>query len=157
MESYYQFVHGYYLNDGPRRIPPFAIPMVICDSASGAMAIDCNLRGPNFAPVSACAAAADAIGLAYQAIKLGQAKAFVVGGSEATVHLVGILTFDRLGAMSHRNGNPAEACKPFDKNRDGIVMGEGAAALIVEDLEFAQARGAKILAEAVGYGARADR
>ena len=130
--------------------------MVICDSASGAMAIDWNLRGPNFAPVSACAAAADAIGLAYQAIKLGQAKAFVAGGSEATVHLVGILAFDRLGAMSHRNGDPAGACKPFDKNRDGIVMGEGAAALIVEDLEFAQARGAKILAEIVGYGATSD-
>ena len=124
---------GYYQSEGPRRIHPFAIPMVICDSASGAMAIDWNLRGPNFAPVSACAAAADAIGLAYQAIKLGQAKAFVAGGSEATVHLVGILAFDRLGAMSHRNDDPAGACKPFDKNRDGIVMGEGAAALIVED------------------------
>ena len=156
MESYYQFVFSYYQGAGPRRIHPFAIPMVICDSAAGAMAIDWNLRGPNFAPVSACAAAADAIGLAYQAIQLGQAKAFVAGGSEATVHLVGILAFDRLGAMSHRNGDPAGACKPFDKNRDGIVMGEGAAALIVEDLEFAQARGAKILAEIVGYGATSD-
>jgi len=156
MESYYQFVYGYYQSDGPRRIHPFAIPMVICDSASGAMAIDWNLRGPNFAPVSACAAAADAIGLAYQAIQLGQAKAFVAGGSEATVHLVGIMAFDRLGAMSHNNADPAGACKPFDKNRDGIVMGEGAAALIIEDLEFAQARGAQILAEVIGYGATSD-
>jgi len=156
MESYYQFVQAYHQTEGPRRIHPFAIPMVICDSASGAIAIDRNLRGPNFAPVSACAAAADAIGLAYQAIRLGQAKAFVVGGSEAAVHFVGILAFDRLGAMSHRNDDPVGACKPFDKNRDGIVMGEGAAALVVEDLEFAQARGAKILAEVVGYGATSD-
>jgi 3-oxoacyl-[acyl-carrier-protein] synthase II len=80
----------------------------------------------------------------------------VAGGSEATAHLVGILTFDRLGAMSHRYGDPAGACKPFDKNRDGIVMGEGAAALIVEDLHFAQARGAKIPAEIVGYGATSE-
>jgi 3-oxoacyl-(acyl-carrier-protein) synthase len=130
--------------------------MVICDSASGALAIDWNLRGPNFAPVSACAAAADAIGLAYQAIKLGQAKAFIAGGSEASIHLVGILAFDRLGAMSHNNDQPAGACRPFDKNRDGIVMGEGAAALMVEDREFAQARGAQILAEVVGYGATSD-
>jgi 3-oxoacyl-[acyl-carrier-protein] synthase II len=156
MESYYQFVRDYHETAGPRRIHPFAIPMVICDSASGAIAIDWTLRGPNFAPVSACAAAADAIGLAYQAIKLGQAKAFVVGGSEAAVHFVGILAFDRLGAMSHRNDDPVGACKPFDKNRDGIVMGEGAAALVIEDLEFALARGAKILAEVVGYGATSD-
>jgi 3-oxoacyl-(acyl-carrier-protein) synthase len=87
---------------------------------------------------------------------LGQAKAFVVGGSEAAVHLVGILAFDRLGAMSHLNADPVGACKPFDKHRDGIVMGEGAAALVVEDLQFAQARGAKILAEVVGYGATSD-
>jgi 3-oxoacyl-[acyl-carrier-protein] synthase II len=156
MESYYQSVRNYYQTEGPRRIHPFAIPMVICDSASGALAIDWNLRGPNFAPVSACAAGADAIGLAYQAIKLGQAKAFVVGGSEAAVHFVGILAFDRLGAMSHRNNDPTGACKPFDKQRDGIVMGEGAAALLIEELEFAQARGAKILAEVIGYGATSD-
>jgi beta-ketoacyl-acyl-carrier-protein synthase II len=156
MQSYYQFVLDYHQTEGPRRIHPFAIPMVICDGAAGAMAIDWNLRGPNFAPVSACAAAADAIGLAYQAIKLGQAKAFVAGGSEASVHFVGILAFDRLGAMSQRNDDPAGACKPFDKNRDGIVMGEGAAAVILEDLEFAQARGARILAEVIGYGATSD-
>ncbi|NTU62259.1 MAG: hypothetical protein HGB05_02380 [Chloroflexi bacterium] len=114
------------------------------------------MRGPNFAPVSACAAAADAIGLAYQAIKLGQAKAFITGGSEASIHLVGILAFDRLGAMSHNNDNPAGACRPFDKTRDGIVMGEGAAALVVEELEFAQARGATILAEVAGYAATSD-
>ena len=156
MESYYQFIMDFYRTEGPRRIHPFAIPMVICDSASGAMAIDWNLRGPNFAPVSACAAAADAIGLAYQAIKLRQAKAFIAGGSEAGVHFVGIQAFDRLGAMSRNNADPSGACKPFDKKRDGIVMGEGAAALIVEELEFAKARGAKILAEVIGYAATSD-
>ena len=155
-ESYYQFVQDYWQGACPRRIHPFAIPMVICDGGAGALAIDWNLRGPNFAPVSACAAAADAIGLAYQAIKLGQAKAFITGGSEASIHLVGILAFDRLGAMSHNNDDPAGACKPFDKTCDGIVMGEGAAALVVEELEFAQARGATILAEVAGYAANSD-
>jgi 3-oxoacyl-[acyl-carrier-protein] synthase II len=156
MESYYQFVQDYHRPEGPRRIHPYAIPMVICDSAAGAIAIDWSLRGPNFAPVSACAAGADAIGLAYQAIKLGQAKAMVAGGSKAAVHFVGILAFDRLGAMSRNNADPAGACKPFDKKRDGIVMGEGAAAVMVEELEFAQARGANILAEVIGYAATSD-
>jgi 3-oxoacyl-[acyl-carrier-protein] synthase II len=155
LDSYTQFVQDYY-REGAKRIHPFAIPMVICDSPAAAMAIDWNLRGPNFAPVSACAAAADAIGLAYQAIKLQQAKAFIVGGSEGSIHLAGILAFDRLGAMSRNNADPAGACKPFDKHRDGIVMGEGAAALVVEELEFAQARGAKILAEVIGYAATSD-
>ncbi len=153
--SYTQFVLDYSRN-GTARIHPFAIPMVICDSPAAAIAIDWNLRGPNFAPVSACATAADALGLAYQALQLGQARAFVAGGSEATIHLAGFLAFDRLGAMSRNNGDPAGACKPFDKNRDGIVMGEGAAALIVEELEFARARGAHILAEISGYAATSD-
>ena len=155
LDSYTQLVQDYD-RDGARRIHPFAIPMVICDSPAAAMAIDWNLRGPNFAPVSACAAAADAIGLAYQAIKFQQAKAFIAGGSEGSIHLAGILAFDRLGAMSRNNADPAGACKPFDKNRDGIVMGEGAAALIVEELEFAQARRAQILAEVIGYAATSD-
>lgn len=155
MQSYTDLVQGYQ-RDGAKRIHPFAIPMVICDSASCAMAIDWNLRGPNFAPVSACAAAADAIGLAYHALQLGQAQAMIAGGTEATIHLAGFLSFDRLGAMSHNNADPAGACKPFDKNRDGIVMGEGAAALVLEELTFAQARGAHILAEVIGYGATSD-
>jgi 3-oxoacyl-[acyl-carrier-protein] synthase II len=155
LESFTQFVQGYQ-REGARRIQPFAIPMVICDSCAAAMAIDWNLRGPNFAPVSACAAAADAIGLAYQAILLNQAKAFIAGGSEATMHLGGFLAFDRLGAMSRNNADPAGACKPFDKNRDGIAMSEGAAALVLENLDFARARGATILAEIIGYGATSD-
>jgi 3-oxoacyl-[acyl-carrier-protein] synthase II len=114
------------------------------------------LRGPNFAPVSACSAGADAIGLAYQAIRLGQAKAMVCGGSETPILLIGIGAFDRLGAMSHNNDHPKEACRPFDKDRDGLVMGEGAATLILEDLDFALARGAKPLAELIGYGCTSD-
>ncbi len=155
LDSYTQFIQGYN-TEGAKRIHPFAIPMVICDSPAAAMAIDWNLRGPNFAPVSACAAAADAIGLAYQAILLHQAKAFIAGGSEATMHLAGFLAFDRLGAMSRNNADPAGACKPFDKNRDGIVMGEGAAAVVIEELEAAQARGARIYAEVIGYAATSD-
>jgi beta-ketoacyl-acyl-carrier-protein synthase II len=155
LDSFYQMIVDYQ-RDGLRRIHPFIIPMVICDSAPGVMAIEWNLRGPNFAPVSACAAAADAIGLACQAIALGQAKAFVTGGSEAPLGLPGMVAFDRLGAMSHNNDNPAGACRPFDKNRDGIVMSEGAAAVIVEELEFAQTRGAHILAEIVGYASTSD-
>ena len=155
LESYYQMMMDYQ-RDGLKRIHPFIIPMVICDSASGALAIEWNLRGPNFAPVSACAAGADAIGLAYQSILLGQAKAFVAGGSEASLGLAGMVAFDRLGAMSHRNGDPTKACRPFDKNRDGIVMSEGAAAVIVEELEFARARGANILAEIIGYASTSD-
>ncbi len=155
MGSFYEMMMTFF-QDGVRRIVPYIVSMVICDSASDAIAIDWNLRGPNFAPVSACAAAADAIGLAYQAIKVGQAKAFVAGGSEAPIHRAGITTFDRLGAMSRRNDQLQRACKPFDRNRSGIVMGEGAATLILEDLEFAQARGATILAEIIGYGATAD-
>jgi 3-oxoacyl-[acyl-carrier-protein] synthase II len=143
-------------SEGTRKLHPFVIPMTICDGASGSIAIDWNLRGPNFAPVSACSAGADAIGLAYQAIRLGQAKAMVCGGSETPILLIGIGAFDRLGAMSHNNDHPKEACRPFDKDRDGLVMGEGAATLILEDLDFALARGAKPLAELIGYGCTSD-
>ena len=144
------------MQEGPRKLHPFAIPMTICDGASGSLAIDWNLRGPNLAPVSACAAGADAIGLSYQAILLGQAKAMVCGGSETPLLTIGMAAFDRLGAMSHNNDHPKEACKPFDKNRDGLVMGEGAATLILEDLEFALARDAQPLAEVIGYGCTSD-
>ncbi len=142
--------------EGPRRLHPFAIPMVIDDSAASAIAIDWNLRGPNFAPVSACAAGADALGLAFRLIQFGEVKAVVAGGAEMTLHALPMAAFDRLGAMSRNNDHPKTACKPFDKNRDGLVMGEGAATLILEDLEFARARGASILAELVGYGCTSD-
>jgi 3-oxoacyl-[acyl-carrier-protein] synthase II len=141
---------------GPRRMPPFAIPNTICDGASSAISIDWGIHGLNFSPVTACSSGSDAIGLAYQLIQLGQAQVVVAGGSEAPVMIVGIAAFDRLGAMSHHNEQPEQASRPFDKHRDGLVMGEGAATLIVEELEFALRRGAAPLAEIIGYGATSD-
>ncbi len=141
---------------GPRRLPPFCIPNTICDGASGAITIDWGIHGPNFSPVSACSAGADAIGLAYQSIKLDQCRAVVAGGSESPIIITGIGAFDRLGAMSHNNDHPQQACRPFDKNRDGLVMGEGAATVIVEDLEYALARGAQPLVEIIGYSCTSD-
>ncbi len=143
-------------SSGPRKLPPFSIPSTICDGGSSAISIDWGIHGPNFSPVSACAAGADAIGMAYQAIKLGQCQAVVAGGSEVPIMIVGMAAFDRLGAMSHNNDHPTEACKPFDKNRDGLVMGEGAGIVIVEDLDYALARGAEPLAELIGYGSTSD-
>jgi len=142
--------------EGSRKLHPFAVPMVLNDAASSAIAIDWNLRGPNITPVSACAAGADAIGLAYRLIQIGDARAVVTGGTEMPFNPLPMAAFDRLGAMSRDNDHPKTACRPFDKNRDGLVMGEGAATLILEDLAFAQARGAHILAEIVGYGCTSD-
>ncbi len=155
LSSYTEFVRTFD-NEGGRRLHPFAIPMVIDDSAASTIAIDFKVRGPNFAPVSACAAGADAIGLAYRLIKSGDARAFVTGGTEMALHPIAMAAFDRLGAMSRDNDHPQTACQPFDKNRGGLVMGEGAATLILEDLEFAQARETTILAEIIGYGCTSD-
>ncbi len=155
LKTYYDMVHTLDTG-GPRRLPPFAIPSTICDGASSAISIDWGIRGPNFAPVSACSAGSDAIGLAYQAIQLGQCTAIVTGGTESPIIITGMAAFDRLGAMSHNDAHPERACKPFDKNRDGLVMGEGAATLILESLDYAMARGAKPLAEIIGYGATSD-
>ena len=155
LQSFFELV-GVFNKEGPRRLHPFAIPMVIDDSAASAIAIDWGLRGPNFAPVSACAAGADAIGLAFRLIRNGDAQAVVAGGTEMPLHALPMAAFDRLGAMSRNNDHPQTACRPFDKNRDGLVMGEGAATLILEELHFAQARGAQVLAEIVGYGCTSD-
>jgi beta-ketoacyl-acyl-carrier-protein synthase II len=155
LQSFVELIHVFN-KEGPRRLHPFAVPMVIDDSASSAIAIDWNLRGPNFAPVSACAAGADAIGLAFRLICNGDAEVIVTGGTEMPLHALPMAAFDRLGAMSRNNDHPQTACRPFDKNRDGLVMGEGAATLILEELQFARARGAKILAEIVGYGCTSD-
>ncbi len=155
LQSFVDLLHVFD-SEGPRRLHPFAIPMVIDDSAASAIAIDWGLRGPNFAPVSACAAGADALGLAFRLIRNGDADAIVAGGTEMPLHALPMAAFDRLGAMSRNNDHPKTACRPFDKNRDGLVMGEGAATLILEELSFAQARGARILAELVGYGCTSD-
>ncbi|MEO8289301.1 MAG: beta-ketoacyl-ACP synthase II [Chloroflexota bacterium] len=141
---------------GPGKISPFTIPMLLTDLAAGQVSILMGLQGPNYAVVSACSSSAHAIGEATEIIRRGQAKAMFAGGAEATVCEVGIATFGAMRALSTRNDQPERASRPFDKLRDGFVLAEGAGAFLLEDLEFAQARGAKILAEVVGYGATAD-
>lgn len=144
------------LGEGPRRISPFAIPMLMSNGAAGMLAIDYGLRGPTFSVASACASGADAIGQAWHLIRAGVVDAALAGASEATITRMGVAAFDRLGALSRRNDHPEATPAPFDRNRDGLVMGEGAAILVLERLERAQARGAGILAEIAGYAATAD-
>jgi len=154
-QSYFDCVETY-IKHGPRRMNPFTMTMFIVDSAPAHIAISLGARGPNLAVVSACAAGADAIGLAYETIARGDAKAIICGGSEATVTPVGIAAFDRLGAMTRENDNPTRACRPFSADRAGLVMGEGAGIIILESLESALARGAEPLAEIIGYGCTCD-
>ncbi len=142
--------------DGTPRFNPFFIPKMIADIASGLISIKYNFRGPNYTTVSACASSTNAIIDAYNLIRLGKADAFVCGGSEATIYEAGIGGFNALHALSQRNESPATASRPFDRTRDGFVMGEGAGALIVEELEHAKKRGAKIYAEIGGGGMSAD-
>lgn len=144
------------LNEGPRRINPFAISMIIDDGASSAVAIEYQARGLNFSPVTACASGSDAIGMALRSIQRGEARAIIAGGAEAPIVMIGMAAFDRTGACARLNDDPTRACQPFDKNRQGLVFGEGAAILILEALDFALARGAAPLAEIVGHGATSD-
>ena len=141
---------------GARRVSPFLVPMMIVDMASGAVSIRLGAKGPNFCTVSACATGADAIGVSYELIRRGDVKAMVAGGTEAAITPIGIAGFASARALSTRNDDPAHASRPFDKDRDGFVMGEGAATLVLESLESAQERGATILAELVSYAATAD-
>ncbi|HLV98961.1 MAG TPA: beta-ketoacyl-ACP synthase II [Ktedonobacterales bacterium] len=141
---------------GPDRISPFFSTMTPIDLAAGFISITLGLGGPNFAVVSACATGANAIGEAYETIRRGDARVMVAGGAEAAVQPVAIASFGNMHAMSRRNDDPAHASRPFDAERDGFVMGEGAGILILEDMELAQERGARIYAELVGYGATAD-
>jgi len=142
---------------GPRRIGPFAIPMMLADTAPGQIAIRHGLRGPNFALVAACASGANAIGEAAAVIRRGAAHAMLTGGADAALVRTAIGAFINLGALSTGwNDEPQRASRPFDAKRDGFVVGEGAAILVLESLEFAQRRGAPILAELLGYGASAD-
>ena len=144
------------LERGPSRLSPFMIPMLISNMASGLFSMYNNLRGPNFATCSACATANHAIGEAWRTIKMGEAVMMFAGGSEAAIVPVGIGGFCSMRAMSTRNDNPKGSSRPFDKDRDGFVMGEGAGVLCLEDLEHAKKRGAKIYCEIVGYGNTAD-
>ncbi|MGH2521834.1 MAG: beta-ketoacyl-ACP synthase II [Anaerolineales bacterium] len=141
---------------GPRRISPFMIPMFMSNGASGLIGIDTGAKGPNFSVASACASGADGIGAAWNMIRGSVVDAAITGASEASLLEIGIGAFDRLGAMSRRNEDYSMTPQPFDKNRDGLVMGEGAAILILESLQHAQGRGAEILAELVGYAATSD-
>ena len=144
------------LQNGPDRVNPFLATMMISDSGSGQVSILLGAKGPNFCSTSACSSSADAIGIAYETIKRGDTKAIVAGGSEAVINGIGVAAFNACKALSERNEAPKEASRPFDKNRDGFIISEGAATLILEDLEFARARGATILAEVAGYGASGD-
>src|ERR1700744_19854 len=139
--------HKILLDRGPKKLSPFMIPMLISNMASGLVSMYFNLRGPNFATCSACATANHAIGEAWRTIKMGDAQVMFAGGAEATVIPVGIGGFCALGAMSTRNDDPKHASRPFDKERDGFVMGEGAGMLVLEDLEHAKKRGAQIYCE----------
>ena len=148
--------HQAYLEEGVRKISPFFIPMLISNLAPGHIAIRYGAKGPNITTTTACAASSHAIGEALLAIRRGVCDAVIAGGSEATITPMGLGGFCAMKALSTRNGDPAGASRPFDKDRDGFVMGEGAAMLILEELGFAKKRGANIYAELCGYGASGD-
>jgi len=148
--------HDVYRSNGPSRISPFFIPMFIADIAAGIVSMRFHAKGPNFATVSACATGAHAIGSAFRAIQYGDADVMISGGSEATVTPMAIGGFANMKALSERNDSPATASRPFDLTRDGFVMGEGAGVVILEELEHALDRGARIHAELVGFGMTGD-
>src|SRR6056297_4042541 len=141
---------------GPRRISPFFIPMMISNMVAGQIAIYANAKGPNSNEVTACASGTHSIGEAAEIIKRGDAKVMIAGGAEASISPSALAGFSIMRALSTRNDEPEKASRPFDKNRDGFVLSEGAATLIMENLEHAKTRGAKIYAEVVGYGATCD-
>ncbi|GAC1647944.1 MAG: beta-ketoacyl-ACP synthase II [Gemmatimonadaceae bacterium] len=148
--------HDVFRERGPGKISPFFIPMFIADIAAGIVSMRFNCKGPNYATVSACATSAHAIGDAFRTIQYGDADLMVTGGAEATVTPMAIGGFANMKALSERNDSPSTASRPFDATRDGFVMGEGAGVIILEELEHARQRGARIYAEVVGYGATGD-
>ncbi|MFZ4681629.1 MAG: beta-ketoacyl-ACP synthase II [Terrimicrobiaceae bacterium] len=141
---------------GPTRVSPFTIAMMISNMASGIVSMEYDLRGPNMCIVTACATANNSLGEAWRIIKFGDADAFLAGGCEATITPLGISGFAAMKALSLRNDEPTEACRPFDRDRDGFIMGEGAGIMVIEELEHAKARGAHIYCELAGYGCSAD-
>ena len=145
-----------YVEKGPDRVSPFFVPMFMANVASALVSMRYGFQGPNYATVSACASSGHAVGDAFRLIRAGEADVMVAGGSEAAITPLAIASFANMKALSERNDDPASASRPFDKDRDGFVMGDGAATVILEDWDRAKARGARIYAELVGYGATAD-
>ena len=141
---------------GYRKMNVFAIPMIMGNGAAGMVAIKLNAQGPSYSPVSACATSNDSVGQAFELVRRGAAKVMVAGGADATVASLGMAGFEQIGALSHDDRWPPRTPRPFDKTRDGTVVGEGACCLVLEEMEFAVARGARILAEIVGYGQTTD-
>jgi 3-oxoacyl-[acyl-carrier-protein] synthase II len=154
--STYDIQFKNYMQGGPRRISPFFIPMLIPDIACGYISMKHRLKGPNYATVSACATASHAIGDAFRIVQYGDADAMICGGSEAPITPMGLGGFNSMKALSTRNDEPEKASRPFDAQRDGFVMGEGAGALVLEELNHARKRGVRIYAEIVGIGFTAD-
>jgi len=148
--------HSLLLSRGPRRVSPFFIPMMISDMASGQISIQYGAQGPNSSPVSACATGSNAIGDAFKIIARGAADAMICGGAEATISPLALAGFCSAKALSERNDEPERASRPFDADRDGFVMSEGGGIIVLEELAFAQQRGATILAEIIGYGMSGD-
>lgn len=148
--------HAILLEKGPNRVSPYLIPMLISDMAAGAVSIELGATGPNMGLVTACASSAHAIGEATEMIRRGAAKMMITGGAEATITPLAVAGFSSMKALSERNDDPTHASRPFDRTRDGFVMGEGAGILIIEEYEHAKARGANILGEILGYGASGD-
>jgi 3-oxoacyl-[acyl-carrier-protein] synthase II len=148
--------HAILLAKGPSRVSPFTIPMLISNMGSGLISMEFGLKGPNLCIVTACATSNNAIGESWRMIKFGDADIFLAGGSEASIVTVGMAAFSAMKALSTRNDDPHAASRPWDRDRDGFVMGEGAGVVVVEELEHAKARGAKIYCELTGYGLSAD-
>ena len=152
----FQDCYDVLLHRGPDRVSPFSIPCIIPNMGAGWVSIELGTKGPLMSQCTACAASNMAIGDALDAIRLGRADAMIAGGSEAPITRVGVAGFDAMRALSRRNDDPPRASRPFDAGRDGLVMGEAAGAIVLEELERAKARGAKIYAELIGYGMSAD-
>jgi 3-oxoacyl-[acyl-carrier-protein] synthase II len=144
------------LSKGPDRVSPFTIPKMMVNAAGGNISITYGLRGPNYAVATACASATNAMGDAMRSIRIGETDVVITGGSEAAITGMGLAAFQNMKALSKRNDNPATASRPFDADRDGFVLGEGAGILVFEELEHAKARGARIYSEVLGYGTTCD-